>query len=136
MTAARSKPASTLRVAAVLILFITAQSAGNLLLAWGMKHLDPAPLSPYVAAAVNPFVGAGVLALILAVLTRMALLSLADLSYVLPVTAIGYVIATFLGKTLLHENVSSGRWLGTILIFLGAALVGSTAHSTTEVDAE
>ncbi len=132
MTTARPKRASTLRVSAVLILFIATQSAGNLLLAWGMKHLHPGPLSPYLAAAVNPFVGAGVLALILAVLTRMALLSLADLSYVLPVTAIGYVLATFLGMTCLHEAVSGEHWLGTILIFLGAALVGSTAHSTTE----
>jgi len=93
-------------------------------------------VSPYLAALVDPFVAAGVVALILAVLMRMALLSLADLSYVLPVTAIGYVIATFLGKTFLNENVSGERWLGTILIFLGAALVGSTAHSTTEAKAD
>ena len=131
MTGAPSKPVSALRVAVVLILFITAQSGGNLLLAWGMKHLGPASLSPYLAAALNPFVGAGVVALILAVLARMALLSLADLSFVLPVTAIGYVIATFLGVTFLHETVSGQHWLGTLLIFLGAALVGSTAHSTT-----
>ena len=55
----------------------------------------------------------------------MALLSLADLSYVLPVTAVGYVIAAFLGKTFLSETVSNQRWLGTALIFLGAALVSS-----------
>ena len=71
------------------------------------------------------------LALILALLMRMALFSLADLSYVLPVTAIGYIIATFMGKTFLSETVSAERWLGTVLIFAGAALVGSTSHSTT-----
>ena len=59
----------------------------------------------------NPFVAMGILALILALLTRMALLSLADLSFVLPVTAIGYVIAVFLGKMLLHETVAgSDGW--------------------------
>ena len=84
----------------------------------------------------NPFVALGVLALILALLTRMALLSLADLSYVLPVTAIGYVIAAFMGKTFLSETVSGQRWLGTVLIFVGAALVGSTSHSTTSVQIE
>lgn len=126
------KPAR--RVGAVLFLFIVSKAAGNLSLAWGMKHF-PQTMSAnpilYVKAMFDPFVALGVLALILALLLRMALLSLADLSYVLPVTAIGYVIAAFLGKTFLHETVSSQRWLGTVLIFVGAALVGSTAHSTT-----
>ena len=86
---------------------------------------------PYLQAMFQPFVALGVLALILSVLVRMALLSLADLSYALPVTAIGYVLAAFLGKTFLHEAVSGQRWLGTALIVAGAALVGSTAPSTT-----
>jgi uncharacterized membrane protein len=67
----------------------------------------------------------------LALLSRIALLSLADLSFVLPVTALGYVIAVFLGKVFLHETVSHQRWLGTLLIFAGAALVGSTPPDTT-----
>jgi uncharacterized membrane protein len=61
----------------------------------------------------------------------MALFSLADLSFVLPVTAIGYVIAVLIGRVFLHEAVTSQRWLGTLLIFLGAALVGSTSRNTT-----
>ena len=52
----------------------------------------------------NPFVAMGIAALILALLTRMALLSLADLSFVLPVTAIGYVIAVFYREGILHET--------------------------------
>jgi uncharacterized membrane protein len=103
-------------------------------MAWGMKQvpekmsMDP---SLYLRAMMNPFVAMGVMALILALLTRMALLSLADLSYVLPVTAIGYVIAVFLGKVFLHETVSHQRWMGTLLIFAGALLVGSTSRNTT-----
>ncbi|HUI55770.1 MAG TPA: hypothetical protein VLY04_12410 [Bryobacteraceae bacterium] len=139
MTAEPAKPAATLRVGVVLFLFIATKAVGNLLLAWGMKHL-PQTMSAnpiqYLRAMLDPFVAAGVLALILAVLMRLALLSLADLSYVLPVTAVGYVIAAFLGKTFLQETVSSQRWLGTFLIFAGAALVGSTAHSTTEAKAK
>jgi uncharacterized membrane protein len=72
-----------------------------------------------------------VAALIFALLTRMALLSLADLSFVLPVTAVGYVIVVALGRVLLHETVTPQRWLGTLLIFGGALLVGSTARKTT-----
>jgi len=85
----------------------------------------------YLHAMLNPFVALGIAALILALLTRMAMLSLADLSFVLPVTAVGYVIAVFLGKVLLHETVTQQRWLGTLLIFVGAALVGTTSRTTT-----
>src|ERR1039457_1722564 len=102
MTASKTKPVTPCRGWAIVFLFIALKAVGNLSLAWGMKHF-PQVMSanpiPYIEAMFNPFVALGVLALILALLTRMALLSLADLSYVLPVTAIGYVIAAFMGKT-------------------------------------
>lgn len=121
-----------LRTWSVLLLFIALKAAGNLSLAWGMKHLPAAGANPlsYIRAMLDPFVAMGVVSLIVALLTRMVLLSLADLSYVLPVTAVGYVIAAFLGKVVLHEVVSSHRWLGTILIFIGAVLVGSTKEKS------
>lgn len=135
MTAAPARSPALARVVAVLSLFILAKASGNLSLAWGMKHL-PQSMSadpvPYVRAMFDPFVAAGVAALILSVLLRLALLSLADLSYVLPVTAIGYVIAAFLGKTFLHETVSGQRWMGIGLIVIGALVVGSTTHTTKE----
>lgn len=74
----------------------------------------------------NPFVALGVALLVLATLTRMALLSLADLSLVLPLTASGYILSALLGKFLLNEQVTLERWFGVLLIFLGIAVVGST----------
>jgi len=62
----------------------------------------------------------------------MALFSLADLSFVLPVTAVGYVFSVLIGKIFLHEAVTSQRWFGTLLIFAGAFLVGTTARNTTQ----
>ena len=118
----------------VLLLFMVQKAVGNLSLAWGMKSLPADPgANPllYIRAIFSPFVAAGVAALILALLTRMALLSLADLSYVLPVTAVGYAIATLLGHFVLHEVVSAERWLGTGLISIGAIIVGSTSRNTT-----
>lgn len=114
-------------------LFIGLKAVGNLSLAWGMKHSsEPASTNPlhYLRAMLDPAVALGVILLILSVLMRMALLSMADLSFVLPVTAIGYVLAAFLGKTFLHEVVTAQRWTGTVLIVIGAALVGSTPEST------
>ncbi len=74
----------------------------------------------------NPFVAAGISMLVLALLTRLALLSVADLSFVLPLTATGYILSVVLGKVFLNEQVSSSQWLGTLLIFFGVVLVGTT----------
>jgi drug/metabolite transporter (DMT)-like permease len=41
------------------------------------------------------------------------------------------VLAALLGRFFLAEPVSPERWLGTALIFAGAALVGSTPRNTT-----
>jgi drug/metabolite transporter (DMT)-like permease len=85
----------------------------------------------YVAVLFHPWVAAGVVLLILWQLSRMALLSWADLSYVLPVTSIGYVIVALIGKLLLNEAISPQRWAGILLIMAGVALVGAgTAIST------
>jgi len=103
-------------------------------LAWGMKHASVrvglAP-SGYLRDMLNPFVAVGIALLILWLLTRMALLSWADLSFVLPVTAFGYFLAAVLGKVFLQEEVTASKWLGTCLIFVGIALVGSTRQNTT-----
>ncbi len=70
---------------------------------------------------------------ILWLLMRMSLLSLADLSFVLPLTASGYVVTAILGKYFLHEEVTGARWLGISLVFLGVIIAGTTSRKTTEV---
>src|SRR5271167_2194953 len=125
---------AALRTYFVLFLFLALKAAGNSAMAVGMKQVpERMSMNPalYLHAMLNPFVALGIAALILSLLTRMALFSLADLSFVLPVTAIGYVIAVFLGKVWLHETVTHQRWMGTLLIFAGALLVGSTSRNTT-----
>ena len=127
---------AVLKTYSILLFFLALKAAGNSAMAWGMKQIpEKMSMNPalYLRAMLNPFVALGVAALILALLTRMALFSLADLSFVLPVTAVGYVIAVFIGKVFLQETVSGQRWLGTLLIFAGAALVGSTSENTTSV---
>ncbi len=106
---------------------------GNLSLAWGMKHLtEQVGWNPvgYIHAMFNPFVAAGIALLILWLLTRMALMSWADLSFALPLTGLGYVLAAILGKVFLDEVISPRQWLGTFLIFAGIALVGTTTHQS------
>jgi len=108
---------------------------GNFSMSWGMKHqtveLGISPLA-YIRLIFSPWVLLGTTLLVLWLLSRMTLLGWADLSYVLPVTSIGYVLTTFLGRYFFSEQISWQRWLGTGLIMLGISLVGLTCANTTE----
>lgn len=119
-----------MRTYSLLMLFLGLRAFGNLSLAFGTKHLPQLlsthPLA-YVTSMADPFIAIGIVMLIVAMLTRVALLSVADLSVVLPLTAVGYVLSAVMGKFFLHEQVLGERWLAVFLIFAGAALVGSTS---------
>jgi drug/metabolite transporter (DMT)-like permease len=110
------------RTAAFLLLVIVTNVGGNLLLSHGMKR----PGSALLPAMLEPWVLGGIVVLMVWTVSRMALLRWADLSYVLPVTALGYVLNVLAGRFLLNETVSWERWAGTLLIVAGAALAGST----------
>jgi uncharacterized membrane protein len=107
---------------------------GNFSISRGMRGTDSSAFqSPfgYIQALFNPWVATGVCLLILWMLSQMALLSLADLSYVLPVTSIGYVLAAVAGRLFLEEQIAPTRWIGVLLIMSGVIIVGRTAHRTT-----
>lgn len=53
----------------------------------------------------------------------MVSLSWSDLTFVMPLTALTYVLNALLVGPVLGEEVSALRWLGTILIAVGVALV-------------
>jgi len=109
---------------------VASNVCGNYFLKSGMPAELATPLD-YITVLFRPTVTLGVLLLILWLASRMALLSWADLSYVLPVTSIGYVLVAIAGRVLLHEQISARRWAGIALIMMGVALVsGGTAPQT------
>ena len=114
-----------LRARLLAVVVILSNLAGNALLSAGLhgKELPWALLSPFAIA--------GIALLILWTVTRATLLSWADLSYVLPITAVGYVLTAVVGALFLHENVTPVRWAATILIVAGIALAGLTPAKTT-----
>ena len=71
----------------------------------------------YLAVLFHPWVALGVVLLIVWQMSRMALLSWADLSYVLPITSVGYVVVALLGKVMLNEDISNRRWAGILCCF-------------------
>lgn len=105
---------------------------GNLLLKQGMDRVPPlvTPLD-YIGAIFQPLVAAGIVLLILWVLSRMALFSWADLSYALPITSAGFVLNLIVSLVFLHEHITPARYLGTACIVGGMILVGLTQPKTT-----
>lgn len=112
----------TLAFAAFVIL---SNAFGNLFISLGM-HKVPEVASPaaILTAIFNPMVALGIVLLISWLLTRMAMLSWADLTYVLPVTAFGYVVSAALGGIFQNETITPMRWAGILLIVAGTTVVG------------
>lgn len=127
----------TNKTSVALAVIVLSNALGNILLGRGMREVgDISSYSPVdlftsgVAAMANPWVLGGVALLIVFFVTHALVLSWADLSYVLLVTAIGYVLVALLSYLLLGEQISAQRWLGTLVITAGVMLVGSTPVST------
>lgn len=53
----------------------------------------------------------------------LTLLSIADLSFAVPATALSFVLETFLAKYVLKERVTAARWAGVGLVACGVALL-------------
>jgi len=125
----------TWKTRAFAVIVILSNALGNFSLKWGMERRAPLTLSPldYIRAIFSPWVMLGIGLLILWLLTRMALLSWADLSYVLPVTSLGYAASVLIGRFFLSEQITPQRWAGTLLIVGGTVLVGlGSPHSGAE----
>ncbi len=116
------------RVYALTAAVIAANVVGNFALSWGMKHplgLSLTRVEP-IDALLSPWVLVGILLLAVWTLARITLLSWADLSFVLPVTSVGYVLNAVIGFMVYQEHISWQRWLGTALILSGAIVAGAT----------
>jgi drug/metabolite transporter (DMT)-like permease len=111
-----------------LILGLVAACAplGDSCLARGMTAMPSISLAhpgALVAAVFTPWIAAGIALLIGFFASYLTALSWADLTFVLPATAIGNVFVELLSKFWLHEAISLERWVGVVLITLGVAFV-------------
>ncbi len=122
----------------LLILVPIFGSLGNVLLGKGMRGMGEIPdlsipsLAAYLLKILSSgWIWLGIGSLLIFFISYMLVLSWADYSYVMPVTAVGYVLAPLLAHLLLGEVVPGARWAGAVFIFLGVVLVGRTPPSTT-----
>ena len=111
---------------------------GDLLLKRGMSELGAVHFTASALAqallhmASSGTIWLGILFLLGFTATQMTVMSWADYSYVMPAGAFGYALQTFLAVVVLHEVVSTKRWIGVFLICIGVVLVGQTKPRSTE----
>lgn len=126
-----------IKTLAMVLLMVVCANVGDLLLKKGMLQVGEVEISlpglkhAFVATIYNPTIWLAIFFLIGFTLCYMTAVSWADYSYVMPAGAFGYAVQTALGAILLHEVVSSRRWVGVLLICVGVLLVGQTKPSTT-----
>jgi len=132
------------RTTTVVLLAVLAQAAGNVFLTRGMKAT--AAIRPEAAgvmswveaagtAAAQPDIWIGTILLITFFALCSAALSWADLSYVIPATAIGYVLNVAAGQFLLHETVPPSRWIGSLVVTAGVICVSRSARTPASAQA-
>ncbi len=108
---------------------IVCGSLGEILSAKGMQQVGAVSFRPRALLGAvwrmlrNPFLFAGVLALAVSFFSFISLLSYADLSFVVPLTAVSYITNTLGGRFFLKESIARARWLGTLLVAGGVALI-------------
>lgn len=128
-----------MKTALTLIVAITSQALGNVYLTKAMKAITSTGsgtndfVSTAMHTASNPMVWVGTALLLVFFLLYSAALSWADLSFVLPATAFGYVLNVAAGHYFLNEAVSPARWAGSVVITMGVILVSRSGARTADV---
>jgi len=109
-------------------------ACGDVCLARGMRDFGAVSSRNWrllLTALLNPWIITGIALLILFFSSYLTALSWADLTYVLPATALSYILMAGLGKLFLHENVTPSHWLGIALITVGVGVVARGPALTT-----
>jgi len=119
-----------MKTAVVILLAVLAQAGGDVYLSQGMRFIaaanEPAEsnmVGLIVQGLASPGIWLGIGLLGVRFVLHAAVLSWADLSFVLPATAFGYVLNVACGYYFLHEAVTPARWLGALCIGLGVVCV-------------
>lgn len=119
-----------MHVAVFLVFLIFGSTAGEIIITRGMKvtgepeRLRPRELLRFLGRAFcNGWFWAGVPLMAFSFYALLVLLSWEPISFVIPASALSYVVGTFGAKYILGEEVSVARWAGVIFVCAGVALV-------------
>jgi transporter family protein len=122
----------------VIALAVILKVFGNVSLGQGMsevgefelsRFLDPAALLAFgFQTLTNVWIIGAMVLLVVYIILYLSSLSWLDLSYVLPMTTLGYVLNALLAWLLLDETIAMTRWAGTFLIMIGVLVIGIGGH--------
>jgi drug/metabolite transporter (DMT)-like permease len=89
-----------------------------------VKDFRPLAIANVILRALRlGWMWAGVGMMATAFFALLGALSVENVSFVVPVTALGYLAGAFGGTFFLGERVSPQRWLGVALVVIGVTLV-------------
>jgi len=114
----------------LLLLIVVAGTGGELCVARAMRavgpatNFQPAALLRLIRRALqNGWMWLGFLLMAVGFFSLLEMLSLENVSFVVPVTALSYGLGALGGKVFLREQVTRRRWAGVLLVCLGVGLV-------------
>jgi drug/metabolite transporter (DMT)-like permease len=114
------------RILLIMLVAVVALAVGETLLSKGMKQTGRTSGRWVVQATAvvrNGWIWMGLCLLLIHIGLYMLALRGADLSFALPLTAASYPLAALLARFYLREEVGTARWIGTLLITAGVAIV-------------
>ena len=124
-----------LKLLLILLVGLTFESTGVVLLKKGMMQIGDMNgitvaemFRVCKSGATNPQILLGVFFEALFFVCLLILMSKSDISFLWPLTGLSFVFATFAAIWFLNERVSAARWIGVILIVIGAALISYSQH--------
>lgn len=116
----------------LLAVLICGSTGGEIAITYGMKATgEPARLRPrailiFLGRAVcNGWFWVGIPLMAVSFYALLVLLSWQPVSFVIPASALSYVVGTLGAKYILREDVTAARWAGVILVCLGVILVAT-----------
>lgn len=116
----------------LLAVLILGSTGGEIAVTYGMKatgepaRLRPVALVKFLGRAVcNGWFWVGIPLMAMSFYALLVLLSWKPISYVIPMSALSYVVGTLGAKYILGEDVSVARWMGVCLVCAGVALVAA-----------
>jgi len=119
-----------MRVELALAALIFGSTGGEIAVTYGMKATrEPARLRPLEVlrflgkAVLNGWFWVGIPLMALSFYALLALLSWEPISFVIPASALSYVVGTLGAKYILKEQISVSRWAGVVLVCAGVTLV-------------
>jgi len=119
-----------MRESAFLFLIVVAGTGGELCVTRAMKTIGevhdfrPSALVQFVLRALRVgwmWIGIGMMAL--AFFSLLAMLSIENVSFVVPVTALSYAAGAIGAVAFLRERISAQRWIGVLVVCIGVTIV-------------